>query len=80
VTDHVTVVFTIKPEPFVPDGAHPAWGMVHAAPSMVAFCLCGWGFVGSWTEGPLEAEGVAHTLAMMKSHEHIRRVAEGVTE
>lgn len=77
---HTTAVFTVKPEPFLPDGAHPAWGMVHTAPAMCAFCLCGWSFVGGWDETTFEAEGVAHTLAVMKSHEHIRQAQEGVIE
>jgi len=80
VTTHTTAVFTVKPEPFLPDGAHPAWGEVHTPPAMVAFCLCGWAFVGTWVPRMFEAENVAHTLAVMKSHEHIRQVQEGVIE
>lgn len=77
---HTTVVLTIRPEPFLPDGAHPAWGMVHHAPVTLSFCLCGWAFVGQWSTAFAEGEGVAHTLAVMKSHEHIRQAQEGVIE
>lgn len=73
---HTTVVLTLNPESFLPEGAHPAWGIVHISPQLAAFCLCGWAFVSEWSGGFFEAEGVAHTLAVMKSHEHIRTVQE----
>lgn len=74
-TVHVVIVFSLVPEPFLPDGAHPVWGMQHVPGEAAAMCLCGWMYVRTFPRmggGPdVDEEIIALALAQSQADVHV---------
>lgn len=78
--DHPVVVFTADPvmiQYTCPDGPHSHY--VYTPAQAVAYCLCGWMFVGDFDTFKSNAFDVAYTLAKMQAREHLKNPLKGMT-